>query len=175
MSLAQGRTEVDGNLGDGIDLTSVSVGNGKIIEVTIDGVAHQQYITESLQRDGGILLDSGNYANPILSNTSLNDGIYNKQTGTSYTIQPSDRGKTVKMLNASANTVTIDTNANQGCVDGMVCLLAQDGIGTTTLTAVNGVFINGVSDGSLSFSFSSQYQAVSLEQDGINNWIVRGI
>jgi hypothetical protein len=55
----------------------------------------------------------------------------NAQTGTSYTLQNSDNGKTVTMNNASASTLTVPS----GLTAGFSCAIVQLGAGQVTITA----------------------------------------
>jgi len=119
-----------------------------------------------------------NNADNILDNTEeiaiakLNDAIYNKQTGTAYTLIPSDRGKTVSMNNAAANVITIDTNANQAILVDAVILLRQLGAGATTITAVAGVSLNGVDGGSV--TLDGAYDTASIDQQDVDDWVYVG-
>jgi len=96
----------------------------------------------------------------------------NAQTGTSYTLALSDRGEPVTMDNASANTVTIPTNASVAFDTGSIITVIQKGAGTTTITGDTGVTVNGVSAGS--GDIFDQYNAVSLIKIGTDEWIATG-
>lgn len=54
----------------------------------------------------------------------------NNQTGTAYTLQPSDNGKTVTMNNAGASTLTVAS----GLPAGFSCAIVQLGAGQVTIT-----------------------------------------
>ena len=146
--------------------------NGRLLK-TFDG---QRYITDSLDLGGGVLLASTNYANPIESPgvaiAKLNDDIKNKQSGTDYTIVPSDRGKSVYMDNAAVNTITIDTNTNQACLVDMVSMLRQAGLGMTSVTVVAGVTLNGVDGGTV--ALDGQWKSASINQTDIDEWWIEG-
>ena len=182
---------VDDPSGEGESNTTSNEGDGIGIAMPKDGVnlpfksfkatggasitEQSNTITIDVSGVGGDMLKS--IYDPTNQNTDAfaNKTIYNEQNGTSYTIQASDSGKLVEMLSASANTVTIDTDANQSYIDNMVLLLAQDGTGVTTLNSVSGVTVNGASGDSFAFEFSKQFQVISIERKSINNWIVRGV
>lgn len=96
----------------------------------------------------------------------------NAQTGTTYTLALTDRGHPVTMDNASANTVTIPTNASVAFEVGSVILVIQKGAGATTITGDTGVTVNGVSAGS--GDITAQYSAASLIKVATDTWIATG-
>jgi hypothetical protein len=125
----------------------------------------------------GILASGG----PVTSSGSITVSLdtdfvetttLNAQTGTTYTLALTDRGQTVTMDSASANTVTIPTNATVAFDSGSVVTVIMKGAGTTTITGATGVTVNGASAGSV--SISAQYQGVSLLKVGTNEWIASG-
>lgn len=103
---------------------------------------------------------------------SLETTTINAQTGTAYILAIGDRGQTVTMTNAAANTVTIPTNASVSFQIGSVVSVLQTGAGATTISAAAGVTINGVSAGS--GTIGSQWQGVSLLKTGTDAWVVSG-
>ena len=58
--------------------------------------------------------------------------VFNKQTGTSYTVQGSDNGKIVTLFNASAITVTIPQASTEALAEGFHCGFIQIGSGQVT-------------------------------------------
>lgn len=139
----------------------------------------QQAVNAEL--DGFIATNTTNIATNVtnietnvteIATAKLNDAIYNKQTGTAYTLVPGDRGKTVSINNAAANIITIDTNANQAIVLNAVMLLRQLGAGVTTINAVAGVLLNGVDGGSV--AFIDRYDTASIDQQDTDDWIFSG-
>jgi len=96
----------------------------------------------------------------------------NAQTGTTYTLALSDRGQVVTMDNASANTVTIPTNASVAFDTGTVISVLQKGAGTTSIAGDTGVTLNGVSAGS--GDMDAQYDVVSLVKVATDEWIASG-
>lgn len=96
----------------------------------------------------------------------------NAQTGTTYTLALTDRGQTVTMDNASANTVTIPANSSVAFATGSVVTVIQKGAGVTTIAGATGVTVNGVSAGS--GDMSAQWQGVALMKIGTDEWIVSG-
>jgi len=96
----------------------------------------------------------------------------NAQTDTAHTLVIGDRGQTVTMDNASANTLTIPTNASVAFDTGTVVHVIQIGAGVTTITGDTGVTVNGVSAGS--GAINNRYQGVSLLKVATNTWIASG-
>ena len=81
---------------------------------------------KTIQASGVIVSDSDEIAG---FKTTLND-----QTGTTYTLQASDTGKTVILNNASAITVTLPNSL----AAGFTCEIIQKGAGQVTLSAGSG-------------------------------------
>lgn len=103
----------------------------------------------------------------------LNGGVsINTQTGTSYTLAAGDADNIVEMNNASANTVTIPTNASVPFPIGTIITITQLGAGATTVQGDTGVTVNGTSAGSA--ALSAQYDGVSLYKRDTDVWIMQG-
>lgn len=100
------------------------------------------------------------------------DPEINAQTGTSYTLVLTDRGKHVTMNNGSANTLTIPTNASVAFPTGTIVAVSQLGAGTTTVEGDTGVTVNGVSAGSA--DLNAQYDGVTLTKLGTDTWLLQG-
>lgn len=98
--------------------------------------------------------------------------VVNTQTGASYTLALVDDGALVLCDRASANTLSIPTNATVAFPTGTVINFAQTGAGITTVTAVSGVTLNGVSAGSA--AVSSRYKIGSLVKIDTNTWLISG-
>lgn len=96
----------------------------------------------------------------------------NAQTGTTYTLAIGDQGGIVTMSNASANTLTIPTNASVAFPTGTIVEVVMLGTGTTTVAGATGVTVNGVSAGS--GDLSAQYGAVRLLKIGTDTWVASG-
>lgn len=99
-------------------------------------------------------------------------GDVNAQTGTSYTLALTDDHKVVTMDNASANTLTIPTNASVPFPTGAKIDIIMKGAGVTTVEGDTGVTVNGVSAGSGDLS---QYGACSVIKTATNTWIAVGL
>jgi hypothetical protein len=106
------------------------------------------------------------------ANLGIHDLGPNAQTGTTYTLVLADRGQTVTMSNASANTLTIPANASVAFDVGTVINVIQLGAGATTIEGDTGVTVNGVSAGS--GAINNQYQGVSLLKIATDTWIASG-
>lgn len=129
-------------------------------------------ISGDLEVTGNITLSGNLNGSEVATPDSVETTTINAQTGTTYTLALTDRGQTVTMDNASANTVTIPTNASVAFDIGSVVVVVMKGAGTTTITGSTGVTVNGTSAGSV--SISSQYQGVSLLKVATDTWIASG-
>lgn len=150
----------------------------------------ERYYTSNTDDGSGIILSTGNYANPVpvgisdapsdgtpysrqdLGWVSANLDVPNDQNSASYTLLPTDHGKTVTMTSASANTVTIDANSNQNILVNSVILINQRGSGATTILAVAGVTLNGVDGGSV--TIDAQWKSAAVKQYSIDAWQIEG-
>lgn len=91
---------------------------------------------------------------------------------TARTLGLEDADAVIVMDNASANTVTIPLNATVAFESGDALAIIQKGAGTTTITAVAGVTLNGVDGGSA--DLNGQYAMVSLIKTGTDEWVISG-
>lgn len=97
-------------------------------------------------------------------------GRFNDQTGTTYTIAPSDALNGIRCTNAAAITVSIDKNANQKVPRYARIPVRQGGAGIVTIQIVAGSGVtlnapNGASTNALG-------DARVLEQTDIDVWTV---
>lgn len=99
-------------------------------------------------------------------------GAVNAQTGTTYTLVLTDDHKVVTMDNASANTLTIPTNASVAFPTGSKVDVIMMGAGVTTITGDTGVTVNDVSAGSGDLA---QYGAASLVKLATDEWVAIGL
>lgn len=93
----------------------------------------------------------------------------NPQTGTTYTVVTADAGLMLRMNNANAITLTIDTNANQPLDTGTVITIEQQGAGVVTVTPASGVTIN-----STSRKTWGQYTVIQVYKVDTDVWNVIG-
>lgn len=96
----------------------------------------------------------------------------NAQTGTAYTAALTDRGQTVTMDNASANTFTIPANADVAFDVESVISVLQLGAGVTTIAADTGVTLNGVLAGSC--DVQERYHGGALLKIATDTWVING-
>lgn len=121
--------------------------------------------------DEFIIEDSADSNNKkSLKRSTLGQDIQNTQTGTTYTLVLSDASKSVTMSNASAQTLTIPTNASVAFATNTVIVVWQLGAATCTITGDTGVTVNGTSAGSV--DIGNQYSAAVLTKTGTDTWIV---
>jgi hypothetical protein len=95
----------------------------------------------------------------------------NAQTGTTYTLVIGDASTLVTMSNASANTLTVPTNASVAFSVGTQIPVSQKGAGQTTIAAAGGVTIN--SAGGL-LNIGAQYATVALVKIATDTWLLTG-
>lgn len=84
----------------------------------------------------------------------------NNQTGTTYTLDILDAGKTVTLSNSSAVTVTIPTNTAEAIEIGSIVRFNNKGAGTVTIQPDGGVTLNG---GNITLSQNAGIQLVKLD------------
>lgn len=109
----------------------------------------------------------------VLLDTYVAAGTDNNQTGTTYTLVLTDEeNKTVWMNNASANVLTVPTNASVAFAVGTKINVMMEGAGATTITGDTGVTVNGTSAGSA--VINNRYQGCTLTKRATNTWIVSG-
>lgn len=94
----------------------------------------------------------------------------NTQTWTTYTLAIGDRSSIVEMNNASANTITIPTNASVAFPVGTTISVIQYGAWATTVTWDTGVTVNGTS--AWSKATTAQYEWLALYKRATNEWVI---
>ena len=105
---------------------------------------------------------------PSISN-AVTTGSINAQTGTSYTIQLSDRDRIVELNNANAITLTVPTDAAVNFPVGSNVSLLQTGAGQVTVGGA-GVTINS----NPGLKLSGQWAAATLIKRAANTWVLIG-
>lgn len=95
--------------------------------------------------------------------------VLSTQSG-SYTLVLTDAGKTILMNSASAQTLTVPTNASVAFPVGTKIDVLQTGAGETTIAGA-GVTIN--SEGS-KLKLNAQWAAATLIKRGTDTWVVIG-
>ena len=97
-------------------------------------------------------------------------GVFNAQTGTTYTLALTDVAKVVSLTNASAITLTIPTNASVAFPTGTQILLYQGGAGQVT---VGGAGVTIRSQGT-KLKLNGQYSVGGLLKVGTDEWVFFG-
>jgi len=97
-------------------------------------------------------------------------GIFNAQTGTTYTLALTDVAKVVSLTNGSAITLTIPTNATVAFPTGTQILLYQGGAGQVT---VSGAGVTIRAQGSKT-KMNGQYSVAGLLKVGTDEWVFFG-
>jgi hypothetical protein len=92
----------------------------------------------------------------------------NAQTGTSYTVLASDRGKLVTLSNASPVAATLPAATGAGFPAGWSSFLCNQGVGTVTITPTTSTI-----DGAASLTLVTN-SSVLIASDGTNYFTVRG-
>jgi hypothetical protein len=94
----------------------------------------------------------------------------NRQTA-SYTLVLSDANKLVEMNVATANTLTVPTNASVAFPIGTQILISQYGAGACTVTAASGVTLRSES---AKLKTNGQYSGATLVKIATDEWYVFG-
>jgi len=107
------------------------------------------------------------------TNEGVNDlafGVFNNQTGTTYTLVLADVAKVISMSNAGAITLTVPTNESVAFPTGTQILVYQGGAGQVT---VGGAGVTLRSFGSR-LKTSGQYAVIGLLKLATDEWVVFG-
>ena len=94
----------------------------------------------------------------------------NAQTGTTYTLAAADIGKVITLSNASAITLTIDTNTNVPISTGSSVTFIQYGAGQVTVAGAGGVTLRATPGAKL----RAQYSTATLIKINTNEWVLVG-
>jgi hypothetical protein len=97
-------------------------------------------------------------------------GVFNAQTGTTYTLVLTDVAKVVSLTNAGAITLTVPTNASVAFPTGTQILLYQGGAGQVT---ISGAGVTLRSQGT-KLKTNGQYSIAGLLKVGTDEWVVFG-
>jgi len=115
-------------------VTSITAGTG------LSGGAITTSGTIAIDSTVATLTGTQTFTNKTLTTPTLDDPkinlAFDAQTGTTYTIVLNDNGQVVTMNNASANTLSIPTNASVAYPIGTQINVLQIGAGQTTIQAV---------------------------------------
>ena len=97
-------------------------------------------------------------------------GVFNAQTGTTYTLVLTDVAKVISLTNAASITLTIPTNASVAFPTGTQILLYQGGAGQVT---VGGAGVTIRSQGT-KLKLNGQYSVGGLLKVGTDEWVFFG-
>jgi len=92
----------------------------------------------------------------------------------SYTLVLADKDKLVEVSNASANTVTIPTNATVAYPIGTQIHILQTGAGQTTVSGAGGVTVNSTGATAASPKLRVQWSAATAIKRSTDTWVVVG-
>ena len=98
-------------------------------------------------------------------------GVFNAQTGTSYTLVLTDVAKVISLSNAAAITLTVPTNASVAFPVGTQILLYQAGAGQVTVAGDSGVDVR--SNGA-KLKINGQYAVAGLLKIATDEWVMFG-
>ena len=96
-------------------------------------------------------------------------GIFNAQTGTTYTLVLSDVAKVISLTNASAITLTVPTNASVAFPVGTQILLYQGGAGQVSVTSSDTIRAQGSKT-----KMNGQYSVAGLLKVATTEWVFFG-
>ena len=99
-------------------------------------------------------------------------GVFNAQTGTTYTLVLTDVAKVVSLTNASAITLTVPPNSGGGAVAfpvGTQILLYQGGAGQVSVTSTDTIRTQGGKT-----KMNGQYSVAGLLKVAATEWVFFG-
>jgi hypothetical protein len=157
-------------IGNEGDITGVTAGTG------ISGGGTSGTVTVSI--DTSVTADLTTAQ--TLTNKSLTDPkinlAFDAQTGTTYTTVLNDNGQVVTMNNASANTLSIPTNASVAYPIGTQINVLQIGAGQTTIQAVTSGTTSILSTGATAAApkLRARYSMATCIKAATDTWYVVG-
>lgn len=157
------------------DITGVTAGTG------LSGGGTSGTVTVSI--DTSVTADlttAQTLTNKTLTTPNLNDPkinlAFDAQTGTTYTTVLNDNGQVVTMNNASANTLSIPTNASVAYPIGTQINVLQIGAGQTTIQAVTSGTTTILSTGGTAAApkIRARYGMATAIKSATDTWYVVG-
>jgi len=118
----------------------------------------------------GSIGSSSKYMKEVYTNYLVDKVNFNRQTA-SYTLVSGDRSKVVEMNVASANTLTVPTNASVAFPVGTQVTIIQYGAGQTTIAGASGVTLRSTNNW---LKINARYGSVTLVKVGTDEWYVIG-
>ena len=174
------------------DTGKFKIGNGSTAwnSLAYTGAGTVTSITAGTGLSGGAITSSGTIAidstvatltgTQTLTNKTLTDPkinlAFDAQTGTTYTTVLDDNGQVVTMNNASANTLSIPTNASVAYPIGTQINVLQIGAGQTTIQAVTSGTTSILSTGTTAAApkIRARYGMATCIKAGTDLWYVVG-
>lgn len=174
------------------DTGKFKVGNGSTAwnSLSYIGAGTVTSITAGTGLSGGTITSSGTIAidstvatltgSQTLTNKTLTDPkinlAFDAQTGTTYTTVLDDNGQVVTMNNASANTLSIPTNASVAYPIGTQINVLQIGAGQTTIQAVTSGTTTILSTGATAAApkIRARYGMATCIKAATDTWYVVG-
>jgi hypothetical protein len=156
------------------DITGVTAGTG------ITGGGTSGTVTVSIDSTVATLTGSQTLTNKTLTTPTLDDPkinlAFDAQTGTTYTTVLNDNGQVVTMNNASANTLSIPTNASVAYPIGTQINVLQIGAGQTTIQAVTSGTTTILSTGASAAApkLRVRYSMATCIKSATDTWYVVG-
>lgn len=119
----------------------------------------------------GTIVNADISATAAIDLSKLADATIVNQTSSSYTLVLTDKNKFIKMDVATANTVTIPTNASVAFPVGSQIHIIQYGIGKTQVIPVSGTVTIYATPGQF---LRAQYSSATLLKCDTNIWMLMG-
>jgi hypothetical protein len=182
-----------GEWGFETDTAKVKIGNGSTAwnSLGYQGAGDIEGVTAGTGLSGGgtsgtvtVSIDTSVTADlstaQTLTNKSLTDPkinlAFDAQTGTTYTTVLNDNGQVVTMNNASANTLSIPTNASVAYPIGTQINVLQIGAGQTTIQAVTSGTTSILSTGANAAApkLRARYSMATCIKAATDTWYVIG-
>jgi len=155
-------------------VTSITAGTG------LSGGAITTSGTIAIDSTVATLTGTQTFTNKTLTTPTLDDPkinlAFDAQTGTTYTTVLNDNGQVVTMNNASANTLSIPTNASVAYPIGTQINVLQIGAGQTTIQAVTSGTTSILSTGATASApkIRARYGSATAIKAGTDLWYVIG-
>ena len=132
-------------------------------------------VTDETGTGSLVFATSPTITTPTLDDPKINLA-FDAQTGTSYTTVLNDNGQVVTMNNASANTLSIPTNASVAYPIGTQINVLQIGAGQTTIQAVTSGTTSILSTGGTAAApkIRARYAMATCIKAGTDLWYVVG-
>jgi len=121
MALTRGLREQDGIFNDQAQLIGSDLGIGLNVAIG-DGVSLQWYKISALDSGGGVLLNNGNYANPVTS--PIDNKILSKNVGEPHEIANEDSGFILIFNSVGTALLNIPDGLDYTAANGGVSVIA---------------------------------------------------